>query len=304
MPPASVEIRIFYQLTAEDLARYKELTDKCANLWFPAKPSTYDKNCWTFPVWSLDHYHLIICYELASHERLLIGEITPPATASFLQDSQKNTTMLMVRITLMEVRWQIGSDDGGHGEEPGLGRQFQCWRATFRSVERRFNDLGFAEDDAPDRKNFLQAGASAAPCFSSFLTCPPNIPKPTWRFTSFCSQRSKLPSSPMQVAPKADDFFKPLVSFDEQEIDWFEAQGRWAGSACHFANLDFPNQDDYGEGGGEVAVAASKAAAAPAAAAAKLAAAAWGTLPCARWRCARTQTFTAGPGRPLMALTM
>ena len=91
---------------------------------------------------ALDLCHLIICYEVASHEKPPIGEITPLSTAVVLNDGNKYDNVSGWNKTGGETP-QITC---GHEDEPKPGRQFQNM-----AVDMPRKDLAFAEDDAPDR---------------------------------------------------------------------------------------------------------------------------------------------------------
>ena len=111
----------------------------------------------------LDHRYLTICYALANNDKQPFQETTLPAAWSVFRDgsaddddgdqdddaSVQDISPKKTQPTLAVAGKKRSQDDN-----------FLTWLQTVtRSHSVAWNDLGFADDVAPDRKNFVPACA-------------------------------------------------------------------------------------------------------------------------------------------------
>ena len=169
------DIIVDHQFAPHELAHYKELTENRAEFMNTCKT---DRACQSLvDLLAMDHRYLTICDALASYDKQPCRETAPPAARSVLRDGNADEDA-------SSQDDDASVEDIPRGETPPTplvaGRRrsqdenFRTWLPT-RTHSVAWNDLGFADDEAPDRN------------------CPSNFPTPTTRFTGIGSQSSKLP---------------------------------------------------------------------------------------------------------------
>ena len=206
------DIIVDHQFAPHELAHYKELTENRAEFMNTCKT---DRACQSLvDLLALDHRYLTICDALASHDMQPFRETAPPAARSVLRDGNSDDDA-------------SGQDDDASVEDiprgktpptpPVAGKKrsqddnFRTWLPT-RPHSVAWNDLGFNEDEAPDRKNFVPACA-----FFFFI---PDLPV---KYPDANNALHRHWLTKFKAPMKADDFLEAPESFDEHETGWFNA---------------------------------------------------------------------------------
>ena len=199
------DIIVDHQFAPHELAHYKELTENRAEFMNTCKT---DRACQSLAdLLALDHRYLTICDALASHDKQPFRETAPPAASSVLRDGNSD------------------DDASGQGDDarktpptpPVAGKKrsqddnFRTWLPT-RPHSVAWNDLGFDDDEVPDRKNFVPACA-----FFFFI---PDLPV---KYPDANNALHRHWLTKFKAPMKADDFLEAPQSFDEYETDWFNA---------------------------------------------------------------------------------